>query len=77
MQFVLVIGRPPCPQSFCTFCCEPIQEGYLREIATRLYYCGHECYVDHRSSAALDYLTGGGIRSLAAPLPGNPGFASG
>jgi hypothetical protein len=52
MQFVLVNGRSPRPQSFCTLCCEPIQQGYVREIATRLSYCGLNCYVDHCSDAA-------------------------
>ena len=47
MQFILVNGRSPRPQSFCTLCCEPIQDGYVREIATRLSYCSIKCYVDH------------------------------
>ena len=46
MQFILVNGRSPRPQSFCT-CCEAIQDGYVREIATRLSYCSIKCYVDH------------------------------
>jgi hypothetical protein len=46
MKFVLVNGRKPRPQSFCNLCCEPIGETYLREIATRLCYCGHKCYLD-------------------------------
>ncbi len=52
MQFVLVNGRSPRPQSFCTLCGEPIHEGYVREIATRLSYCGLRCYVEHCSDAA-------------------------
>jgi hypothetical protein len=47
MNFVLVNRRTPRPQSFCALCCEPIAGSYLREIATRLSYCDHECYVDH------------------------------
>ena len=47
MKFVLVNGRSPRPQSFCALCCESIGEGYLREIATRLSYCDHQCYIDH------------------------------
>jgi hypothetical protein len=35
MRFVLVNGRTPGPQSFCTLCCEPIGGSYLRDIATR------------------------------------------
>jgi hypothetical protein len=34
MRFVLVNGRTPPPQSFCAWCCEPIGESYLRELAT-------------------------------------------
>jgi hypothetical protein len=44
MRFILVNGRTPRPQTFCVTCCEPIAESYLREIATRLSYCGHACY---------------------------------
>jgi hypothetical protein len=51
MKFVLVNGRTPCPQSFCALCCEPIGESYLREIATRLSYCGPKCYLDQRTRA--------------------------
>jgi hypothetical protein len=47
MKFVLVNGRTPRPQSFCALCCESIRESYLRDIATRLSYCDHECYVGH------------------------------
>jgi hypothetical protein len=41
MNFMLVNGRTPRPQSFCARCCEPIGASYLREIATRLSYCDH------------------------------------
>ena len=34
MEFILVNGRTPRPQSFCARCCEPIGASYLREIAT-------------------------------------------
>jgi hypothetical protein len=47
MKFILVNGRTPSPQSFCALCCEPIGETYLREIATRLSYCDHQCYRGH------------------------------
>jgi hypothetical protein len=57
MKFVLVNGRTPRTQSFCPLCCEPIRESYLRDIATLLAYCNHECYVDHCkvSVPALQY----------------------
>jgi hypothetical protein len=51
MKFVLVNGRTPRPQSFCALCCETIGGSYLREIATRLSYCGHRCYLDHSNVA--------------------------
>jgi hypothetical protein len=47
MKFVVVNGRTPRPQSFCTLCCEPIADSYLREVETRLSYCDHECYFAH------------------------------
>ena len=52
MKFVWVNGRTPQPQSFCALCCEPIGQSYLRELATRLSYCDHRCYVGHRKVAA-------------------------
>ena len=53
VKFILVNGRTPRPQSFCALCCEPIGESYLREIATRLSYCDHNCYIDHRNVPVL------------------------
>jgi len=47
MKFVLVTGRSPRPESFCALCCDPIGEGYLRELTTRLSYCNYECYLGH------------------------------
>ena len=47
MKFILVNGRTPRPQSFCALCCKPITETYLRDIATRLSYCDHKCYLGH------------------------------
>jgi hypothetical protein len=47
MKFVLVKGRTPRTQSLCALCRESIGEGYLRDIATQLVYCSHECYVHH------------------------------
>ncbi len=47
MKFLLVNGRTPSLRSFCALCCEPIGESYLRELATRLSYCDHQCYAGH------------------------------
>jgi hypothetical protein len=57
MRFLFVNGRTPRPQSFCAMCCEPIEESYLREIATRLSYCDRECYLGRgkRTVPALQY----------------------
>lgn len=52
MKFVLVKGRTPRTQSFCVLCCESIGERYLRDIATQLVYCSHECYVHHSKGRA-------------------------
>ena len=51
MRFVLVNGRAPLPQSSCAFCCQPIGNGYLRELTTRLSYCNQQCYVGHSEPA--------------------------
>ena len=48
---LLVNGRTPSPPSFCALCCEPISESYLKEVATRLCYCGYGCYRDHCDNA--------------------------
>jgi hypothetical protein len=45
MKFVLVNDRTLNPQAFCAQCCDPIRESYLRELATGLSYCGHDCYL--------------------------------
>ena len=57
MKFVLVNGRTPRTQSLGALCRESIGESYLRDIATKLPYCNHECYVDHSTVpvAALQY----------------------
>src|SRR5262249_54873170 len=47
MKFVLVNGRGPRRESFCGWCCEPIGDGYLRELPTRLSYCNYKCYLGH------------------------------
>jgi hypothetical protein len=53
MRFILVNGRTPCRQSTCALCSKPIGTNYLREIATRLSYCGADCYADHCVGAIL------------------------
>jgi len=54
VRFVLVNGRTPFRQSFCALCREPIAKtGYLRDIRTRLYYCGAECYALKSGDAVM------------------------
>jgi hypothetical protein len=53
MKFILVNGRVPTPPSFCAQCCEPLGRMYLREIPTRLSYCDHKCYFEHRNVSLL------------------------
>jgi len=52
MRFVLVNGRAPRPQSSCAFCRQPIGNGYLRELTTRLSYCNPRCYFGRSELAA-------------------------
>jgi hypothetical protein len=56
MKFVLVNGRSPRTESFCALCCEPIGEGYVRELTTHLCYCNYECHLAH-SKIAFSVLT--------------------
>ncbi len=54
MKFVLVNGRTPFRHHICGLCSEPIGEsGYLRDMRTRLCYCGAECYALKSSKAAM------------------------
>jgi hypothetical protein len=53
MKFVWVNGRTPRRQSLCALCRESIGESYLRNIATRLVYCNHKCYLGHCRVPAL------------------------
>ena len=54
MKFVLVNGRTPFRRHICGLCSEPIGEsGYLRDMRTRLCYCGAECYALKSSKAMM------------------------
>ncbi|WP_234684039.1 hypothetical protein [Bradyrhizobium monzae] len=52
--FVLVNDRTPFRQSWCMQCRETISGSYLREIATRLSYCDHQCYALFCEALAKD-----------------------
>ena len=51
MKFVMVNGRTPRPQSLCAFCCRSIVNGYLRELATRRFYCDQGCHSGYKKVA--------------------------
>jgi hypothetical protein len=68
MKFVLVNARTPCRRLSCVLCGETIGTGYLREIATGLFYCDHDCYADHCRSA-VQAIANHARAWLAAPLP--------
>jgi hypothetical protein len=54
VKFVLVNGRTPVRQNFCVLCAQPIGEGgYLRDIRTRLCYCGAACYALQSGNAMM------------------------
>jgi hypothetical protein len=53
MRYILVNGRTPSGKPLCARCGEHIGANYLREIGTRIFYCDHECYADHCTSADL------------------------
>jgi len=44
MKVILGNGRIPRRQCFCSLCCEPIGETYLREIATWHCICSTKAY---------------------------------
>lgn len=68
MRFILVNDRAPFRNASCVLCGGSIGTRYLREIGTRLFYCDHDCYADHCSSA-VTALANLAKASLAAPAP--------
>ena len=64
MKFVLVNGRTLRMPTCCASCFEPIEQGYVRDLATGISYCNHFCWVD-RPRAILPYAQ---KRRSAAPL---------
>jgi hypothetical protein len=61
MRFVWVNDRVPRISSKCAQCGASLKTGYLRDVSSRLPYCGYECY------PGSDGLASAGI-------PQNPGF---
>ena len=52
MRFLLVNDRK-LQDSFCVLCCEPIETTYLRDLETRLSYCGTGCYRGYRAMSGF------------------------
>jgi hypothetical protein len=54
MKFVLVNDRAPFRKNLCAFCAVPIGNGgYLRDMRTRLCYCGVECCALQAAKAVM------------------------
>ena len=53
MRYILVNDRKPRQNSYCCFCLGVLVESYLREIPTRLKYCGVGCFNEHCHTAAV------------------------
>lgn len=54
MRYIIVNERRPkgLPR-YCALCAAPIDSSYLREIATRIIYCGVGCYTEHVHNALV------------------------
>jgi len=52
-KFILVNDRVPRADAYCAMCCEPIEEGYVREAQTRLLYCDPRCFAGHEKLSIL------------------------
>lgn len=63
MRYVVVMGRVPFGKCYCAFCTKEIDDGYTREVTTRIRYCSPYCYEAH--VYASNVVLGG----LDAPLP--------
>jgi hypothetical protein len=52
-KFILVNDRVPRTDAYCAMCCEPIEQGYVREAQTRLLYCDPRCFAGHEKLSIL------------------------
>lgn len=51
MRYVIVNGRVPRVNNHCALCASTLEASYLRELSTRIKYCGVGCYTEHVLSA--------------------------
>jgi hypothetical protein len=52
-KFVLVNDRMPRADAYCAFCCDRIEQGYVREPQTRLLYCDVQCFAGNVKQTTL------------------------
>jgi hypothetical protein len=65
MKFVLVNDKAPRLSSRCAHCHTSIEVRYLRDMSSRLPYCGYACYLARKIEAVpLVWRTGAGIDGL-------------
>jgi len=65
MKFVLVNDKAPYVPSRCAHCRTSITAGYLRDLSSRLRYCGYGCYLARKiETAPIVWRTGAGIDGL-------------
>lgn len=53
IRFILVNDRVPRSDPNCALCCKKIEQGYVRELQTRLVYCDPQCFFGHQKMAFL------------------------
>jgi hypothetical protein len=53
IRFVLVNDRVPRSDANCALCREKIEQGYIRELQTRLVYCNPQCLSGHEKIALV------------------------
>lgn len=55
MRYILVNYRVPKVNNYCALCLARLDDGYLRELSTRIKYCSIGCYTEHVNNALLTF----------------------
>lgn len=53
MGFILVNDSVLRSHANCVLCCKKIEQGYVRELQTRLVYCKPQCFSGHQKKTFL------------------------
>ena len=53
MRCIIVNGAKLKARALCAHCSRPIEDGYIREIGSRLIYCDFHCYSVARETAVM------------------------